>query len=645
MHGINFLTLTIRNFMSFGNNITVIPLDRSTSTLIEGVNLDNTSAGITSNGSGKSSILNAFVYAIYDTPISDINKDNMVNNINGKHMEVTLEFTKNNIHYKIKRERKMKAGAAGNNTYFYIDGVDKTKAGKVNEQILEVIGIPYELFIRVVIYSASLVSFLDLKTADQTTFTEELFGVTMLSSKAETLKTYIKSNEQDIQIQKTKIDALEKEHDRHQQQLDNVKKHIGTWEITHTQNIKNAQAALDKSHVDYDNIIHNTSNELQIAIDALNNINTDLDFDALRKDRDTLDQLMVSKTNIDADISNHQKTKVDITKNIKDGEQRAIKINNELVQLAKHQCPYCQQEYNDTTDKINGLESELVEILDNEKKLLNDLSVCNDVLNKLYNQLQNCNRDIEKLKGTPSYKQISDLEQEPERKRQMVDQITQKLNDLKQPNNPYTNLINTHSQKVLEITQEINPYVELYDELLAIELDPIDYTKINELTSEVEHQKFLLKLLTKKDSFIRKAILNKSIPFLNSRLQYYLTSMGLSHKIEFTHELSVNISLVGRSLSFGNLSAGQRARVNIALSLAFRDVLQISHTTINVWMLDEILDVGLDTIGVQSAAKLIKQKAKDEQNSLYVISHRDECYGMFDGMLTVQMIKGFSYIK
>jgi DNA repair exonuclease SbcCD ATPase subunit len=121
--------------------------------------------------------------------------------------------------------------------------------------------------------------------------------------------------------------------------------------------------------------------------------------------------------------------------------------------------------------------------------------------------------------------------------------------------------------------------------------------------------------------------------------------MGLSHKIEFTHEMTVNISLIGRSLSFGNFSAGQRARVNISLSLAFRDMLQQTHANVNVFMLDEILDVGLDSVGIMAATTLIKQKAKDDNNSLFVISHRDECANMFDNKLTVEMQKGFSYIR
>jgi DNA repair exonuclease SbcCD ATPase subunit len=132
---------------------------------------------------------------------------------------------------------------------------------------------------------------------------------------------------------------------------------------------------------------------------------------------------------------------------------------------------------------------------------------------------------------------------------------------------------------------------------------------------------------------------------LNNRLRHYLTVLGLPHKVEFTHEMTARISQLSNELDFGNLSAGQRARVNFALSLAFKDVLQNLHTKINVCLFDEVLDVGLDSVGVQAAARLLKQKARAENLSFYIISHRDEIDRAFDRTLAVQLSKGFSYIK
>ena len=201
------------------------------------------------------------------------------------------------------------------------------------------------------------------------------------------------------------------------------------------------------------------------------------------------------------------------------------------------------------------------------------------------------------------------------------------------------------TSRIRERKAEENPHAEPLEELEAIELDQIDYSEVNKLTTTIEHQQFLYKLLTKKDSFVRKSLLNKNIPYLNTRLRHYLSELGLPHTVEFTHEMTAAISQFGQLLDFGNLSNGQRARVNFALSLAFRDVLQSMHGSFNVCIFDEVLDVGLDSVGVQAAAKLLKRKGRDEVVALFIISHRDEIENAFDQSMTIQMSKGFSYIK
>ena len=166
----------------------------------------------------------------------------------------------------------------------------------------------------------------------------------------------------------------------------------------------------------------------------------------------------------------------------------------------------------------------------------------------------------------------------------------------------------------------------------------------DELHKLADHQQFLLKLLTHKNSFIRKTMLNQTIPFLNKQLDGYLKVMGLPHAVAFTPKMEVNIHRLGKPLQYGNLSNGQQCRVNIALSFAFRDVLEYLHDKINVLVLDEVLDVGLDSDGISSAAAMIKQKAINDDIAIYVISHRDEIENTFDEKIYVELIDGFSII-
>jgi DNA repair exonuclease SbcCD ATPase subunit len=198
--------------------------------------------------------------------------------------------------------------------------------------------------------------------------------------------------------------------------------------------------------------------------------------------------------------------------------------------------------------------------------------------------------------------------------------------------------------KLDNLASEKNPYIEPLEELEAIKLEPIDYKIIDDITRNIKHQKFLLKLLTKKDSFVRKELLNKHIPFLNNRLEIYLKMLKLPHLVRFTTEMNAEIFQLGREIEFGNLSNGQKARINLALAFSFRDVLQSMYGYINICILDEVLDSALDSNGVQNAAKMLKMKSNDDGLALYIISHRDEIENMFDKIMTIYFSKGFSSI-
>jgi len=585
---IRFKSITLRNFLSYGNNTTVVHLDRPGTTLIVGEDLDNTTNGQGANGVGKSTLINALSYAIYDKPISNISKDNLVNNINKKNMEVVVEFTANDgKNYTVRRTRKSKAGAAGNAVYLYEDGKDITpdSAANTNEKIEHIIGIPYELFVRIVVFSASHVPFLDLpvkstNSSNQTDIIEELFSLTVLSAKATALKETIRETETALQMKQVKIELLEKEHVRHQQQLDSATARVEQWNTANAALIKQLQSKLkkvDKVDIERQKTLHESATKLSTAVDKLN----------------------VDRKQLNRELGN-------IFKVLNKHEQ-------DLDHLQKDKCPYCLQQYANAHEKIETAEQEIDVMSVEVEKLEAELVIIDEEIKDLTQKLATIRNEI------------------------TVDNLDELLE--------ISSESDTIKRKIQDLQTAINPYLEPLEELSKIELEKIEYTDVNELTKRLEHQKFLQKILTKKDSFVRKALLNKNIPYLNSRLAHYLTTLGLTHRVVFTHEMTAEISQFDRTLDFGNLSAGQRARVNLALSFAFRDVLLNLHTKINVCMLDEVLDVGLDAVGVQAAARLLKRKARDEQLSLYIISHRDEIDGAFDNTMTVQMIKGFSYIK
>ena len=188
------------------------------------------------------------------------------------------------------------------------------------------------------------------------------------------------------------------------------------------------------------------------------------------------------------------------------------------------------------------------------------------------------------------------------------------------------------------LKKQVNPYedyIKEEEELSSVEID--------QLTSDYDHQKFLYKLLTDKNSYIRKAIIGKTIPFLNSRIDYYVNKLNLPHKVVFNNDMSCDITQFGRTMN--HVSAGEKKKINLALSFSFRDVLYYLHSPIKLLVCDEIDSGNLDTHAVLSTISLLKEKCVEEQIPVFVISHRPEFEGKMDEVITVTKQYGFSVLN
>ena len=580
--------VTLRNFQSYGANLTHVKLDTVGTTLIVGEDLDNSVDGEGANGVGKSTIVNAVVYALYGKPIdSKISLDSLVNNINKKNMEVSCTFSVDGHKYVVKRTRKSKAGAAGNTCKLEKDGKDITpdSMDACTALIVRIIGIPYDIFTRIVVFSATHTPFLSLPTrsptaVNQSDIIEDLFGLTILTDKANLLKKKIADTELQLDTLKTIAKTQEAERKRFDQSIVNAKKRILAWEAENDEKIEALSKKLD----------------MALSIDIDEQIRLYAEYNELTELRNTI-------------VRTKQSTK----KNVDRITKELDKAKHELSHLTDEKCPYCLQDFAGAEAKIQTCESEIAR------------------LSQLVSE-QQTEVDAASAAEQEHSAKLNDLEQ-----RLVVDNAEELL--------VIKNQSEFISQEIETLKLAPNPFLDVLAELEEMSVADIDYTEINKLTKLIEHQKFLLKLLTKNDSFLRKKLLNKNIPYLNERLSLALSQLGLTHKVEFTHEMTAQISQFGRELDFSLLSAGQKARVNLALSWAFRDVYQKRYRKVNLSMLDEALDTGLDGVGVQAAVKMLKRKTRDEGISMFVISHRSDDVGnAFDRRITVQLSKGFSQI-
>ena len=196
--------------------------------------------------------------------------------------------------------------------------------------------------------------------------------------------------------------------------------------------------------------------------------------------------------------------------------------------------------------------------------------------------------------------------------------------------------------QLLSRQDELDPYVDQIAEMETQALADIDYDAMNELVRLRDHQDFLLKLLTSKDSFVRKRIIDQNLAYLNTRLSEYLDRIGLPHTVVFQNDLTVNITELGRELDFDNLSRGERNRLILSLSWAFRDVWESLYQPINLMFIDEVVDSGMDSSGVEAALAILKKMSRDRNKSVWLVSHKDELVSRVNNVLTVTKESGFT---
>ena len=581
---IKIKNLTVRNFMSVGNQTQAIDFDQGQLTLVLGENLDlgGDDSGAR-NGTGKTTIINGLSYAIYGQALTNIKRDNLINKINGKGMLVTVTFEKNGVEYHIERGRKP------NLLKFSINGQEQEQSDQDESQgdsretqksIEEVYGMTHDMFKHLIALNTYTEPFLSMRAADQRAIIEELLGITLLSEKAENLKEQIKFSKDAIATENTRIETVKASNARIVQSIEALERKERLWSETRDQSVK----------------------DLELSIKHLLQIDIEAEI-AAHKCWEEYNQKKTRKETAEKWIAN-------ITADNQKQERLIEKLNKEIDSLRDHKCYACGQEVHD---------SKQAEILSAKEEQVKEAA-----LQILTNQTQE-----EEHQATLT--EIGELENCP---------VTQydKIEEAYNHRSTVENL-----QKDLSSKQaETNPYTEQIEELKNSAVQEIDWEALNEITRVKDHQEFLYKLLTSKDSFVRKRIIDQNLAFLNQRLTYYLDKIGLPHIVEFQNDLSVIITQLGQDLDFDNLSRGERNRLILSMSWAFRDVWENLYHPINLLFIDELVDSGMDSFGVESAIAVLKKMTRERSKNVFLISHRDDLTSRVNHVLKVVKENGFT---
>ena len=577
---IKIQNLTVKNFMSVGNATQAINFDRKDLTLVLGENLDLGGDG-SRNGTGKTTIINALSYALYGQALSNIRKDNLVNKTNAKHMLVSLDFAVSGQDYRIERGRKP------NVLKFYVNHKEQQATDEAQgdsretqNEIERIMNMSHDMFKHVLALNTYTEPFLSLKANDQRNIIEQLLGITLLSERADRIKELNRETKDSISQEEFRIRAVIEANKRIEEQIESLRKRHRLWCVKQAEDVaKLVQAIADLEHID-----------IEVEVQSHRDLET---FYIKKKAMDDANKWIRS---IESDNEKQQKL-------IK-------KLKTEIDLLENHKCHSCGQDIHDTKQ--------------DELKQAKQEQLKEHALQLLANNTQ-------WMEHTDTLKNLGVSGAAPA---VFYDTLEQALN--------HRNTVETLRKDLVTRQTDMDPYTEQIDDMQGQALQVVTYDALNELTRLQEHQEFLLKLLTSKDSFVRKKIIDQNLSYLNQRLTHYLDRIGLPHTVSFQNDLTVMIEELGRELDFDNLSRGERNRLILSMSWAFRDVWESLYSPINLLFIDELIDNGLDTQGVENALALLKKMSRERHKSIWLVSHRDELAGRVENILKVIKENGFT---
>jgi DNA repair exonuclease SbcCD ATPase subunit len=530
------------------------------------------------NGTGKTTLMQGLAYALFGIPINNIRKDNLINRTNAKNMLVTLEFSVNGVEYKIERGRKP------NVLKFYINSdlqEEKNDAQGENKET------------QVAIERAiNMTSDMFKHIVALNTYTEPFLGM--------------KSNDQrHIIEQLLGITLLSEKADLVKDKIRNNKDAIQSEEFR----VKAVEEANKRVQEQIDSLkrrqkLWQTKHDddlekLAIQYTRLSQIDIDKELQS-HKDLAVYNDQVRLKTAYDENVDK-------IKKELSKEEKNLQKLEIEVKTLEDHKCYACGQNFHD--DQHTKVLQSKIEMLKESQNAVLDLKSLLDGL--VFNPIAVID------KPNTHYKTEAEAVKHSSEVANVLQHMENKVNDT----DPYT-------EQIIDMENQA--------------LQEVSFDKINELSKFGDHLKFLLDLLTSKDSFVRKKIIDQNLSYLNARLTNYLDKIGLPHSVVFRNDLNVEITEFGRELDFDNLSRGERNRLILGLSFAFRDVWENLYFPINTIFIDELIDSGMDSMGVENSMAILKEMSRRRNKSVWLVSHREELAGRVPQVLKVIKENGFT---
>ena len=565
-----FKRISYKNFLSTGNQPIEIDLSISQTTLIVGT-----------NGTGKSTLLDALCFVLFNRPFRIIKKEQMVNTINNGDCIVEVEFDVGTKNYIIRR------GIKPNLFEIFCDGkLINQDANNVDYQkYLEtnIMKLNYRSFIQVVLLgSSSYEPFMKMKPRYRREVVEEILDIRVFGL----MDLILRSQQSDLQKKLTEV--------RHQCELIKTKyeteaKYLTTLETKGSDNLTVQQNKIEENkenRLKYEQKLNSLNEAIAVSQNSL------IDQDTTAK---KVKELEKYETKIEQNISTHKKT-LDFFK------------DNDT-------CPVCTQsiDKNFKEEKCNHETSTISKLQSGLKQLVGELNIHEEKMtqfNQMSNKITEMNVEIAKINGS--------------------------LSALKKHSDQIQLEISTASQKDSDIEK-----IELELEQMKVDLAEAD-EKLKGVQEEKDYVDVLREILNDKGA--KANIIRKYVPIMNQLINKYLQSMDFYISFNLDEEFNETVKSRFRdTFNYNNFSEGEKMRIDLALLFTWRDIARMKNSTnTNLLILDEIFDSSLDGQGTDDFFKIIKGLEKE---NIFIISHKgDILFDRFTNIIKFEKHQNFTQL-
>ena len=565
---ITFKKIRYKNFLSSGNQFTEIDFQQHHTNLIIGT-----------NGAGKSTMLDALTFVLFNKPFRKINKPQLANATNERDCLVEIEFSVNSRDYLVRR------GIKPNIFDIEVNGnpLHKEADDRANQRILEesILKVNYKSFTQIVILgSSTFVPFMQLTTANRREVIEDLLDIRIFSA----MNSLIKDN---IRTKKEQIKSLDIKKDNLKDKMHMQQEFINELESRGNANIKSNNDKIDKL-------------DGEVEVYMRDNAVIEEDIHKFTKDQEEVigaREKLSKLNNLKGKISQKVAT---ITKEHKFFTENTV-------------CPTCTQDIEEEfrVNRISDVQNKAKEL----KKGYEDLEETIKSEQERERQFNSLSKEITKLthgisqnntRISLNQRQIRDLEHE-------IQTITSNLQNR-----------NTENEKLEQFKDNLQKTIEY----------------LSDKKQEIVHYDFAYSLL--RDDGVKTKIIKKYLPFINQQVNRYLQMMDFYINFKLDEEFGETIeSPIHENFSYSSFSEGEKMRVDLALLFTWREVARLKNSVnTNLLIMDEVFDSSLDGFGTEEFLKIIRYVIKDA--NIFVISHKSDLHDKFQSVIRFEKVKGFS---